>query len=129
MPHIIAEYSANLEDALDVPALVNDLHQAMIDSGVAPDIAAIRTRAERRDHSKVGDGNPANGFVHITARLRVGRTEEVRTKLAEVLLAAADKRLERAFKAHPIAVTVEIEEITNITARKNTVRNKAEKAA
>ena len=78
MPHIIAEYSANLEDRLDVAALVADLHQAAIDSAVA-ELVAIRTRAERREHCRVADGNPANGFVHIVARLRVGRSEEQRT--------------------------------------------------
>jgi 5-carboxymethyl-2-hydroxymuconate isomerase len=128
MPHIIAEYSANLEDALDARALVNGLHQTMIDSGLA-DVAAIRTRAERRDNVCVGDADPANAFVHITARLRIGRTKEQQTAIAEALLASADKSLERAFKTHPIAVTVEIENIDNITARKNTVRDKAEKAA
>lgn len=128
MPHVIAEYSANLEDALDVRALVNGLHQTVIDSGLA-DVAAIRTRAERREHVCVGENNPANGFVHITARLRAGRTEQQQTALAEALLAAADKVLKRAFKTHPIAVTVEIENIHNITARKNTVRSSAEKAA
>lgn len=128
MPHVIAEYSANLEDALDVRALVEGLHRTMIDSGLA-DVAAIRTRAERRDHVRVGEDNPANAFVHITARLRAGRTEQQQTALAEALLAAADKALERAFKTHPIAVTVEIENIHNITARKNTVRSSAEKAA
>ena len=128
MPHVIAEYSANLEDALDVRALVEGLHQTVIESGLA-DVAAIRTRAERRDHVRVGEDNPANAFVHITARLRAGRTEQQQTALAEALLAAADKCLERAFKTHPIAVTVEIENIHNITARKNTVRSSAEKAA
>lgn len=129
MPHVIAEYSANLEDTLDVRALVDDLHRTVIESGLASDIAAIRTRAERREHVSVGDNDPANAFVHITARLRAGRTEQQQTALAEALLASADKSLERAFKAHPIAVTVEIENIQNITARKNTVRSSAERAA
>lgn len=129
MPHIIAEYSANLEDTLDVRALVETLHRTVVESGLASDIAAIRTRAERRDHVCVGDCDPANGFVHITARLRAGRTEQQQTALAEALLAAADRCLERAFRTHPIAVTVEIENIHNITARKNTVRSSAEKAA
>jgi 5-carboxymethyl-2-hydroxymuconate isomerase len=128
MPHVIAEYSANLEDSLDVRGLVDDLHQVMVESGLA-DIPAYRTRAKRRDMVRVGDGNPANAFVHITARLRVGRSKEQQTKLADALLAAADKRLEAAYKTHPTAITVEIENIDNITARKNTVRDKAEKAA
>ena len=128
MPHIIAEYSANLEDCLDVQALVDDLHQVAIDSGVAEPVA-IRTRAERREYFRVADGNPANGFVHITARLRVGRPEEKLSALGEALLAAADKRLAEVYPTHPIGLTVEIHEIDHMTFRRNTLRERAATAA
>jgi 5-carboxymethyl-2-hydroxymuconate isomerase len=128
MPHIIVEYSANLEPALDPQALVNALHRTAIDVGIA-EAPAIRTRAERRDVFCVGDGNPANGFVHVVARLRIGRPEEKRKALGEALMAALNRELDAAFKAHPIAVTVEIHEIDHLTFRRNTVREKAEKAA
>jgi 5-carboxymethyl-2-hydroxymuconate isomerase len=128
MPHIIVEYSANLEPALDPQALVNALHRTAIDLGIA-EAPAVRTRAERRDVFCVGDGNPANGFVHVVARLRVGRPEEKRKALGEALMAALDRELDAAFKTHPIAVTVEIHEIDHLTFRRNTVREKAEKAA
>lgn len=128
MPHIIVEYSTNLEPALDPQALVDRLHQTAIDLGIA-EAAAVRTRAERRDVFRVGDGNPANGFVHVVARLRVGRPEEKRKALGEALLAVLNRELDAAFKAHPIAVTVEIHEIDHLTFRRNTVRERAEKAA
>lgn len=128
MPHIIVEYSANLDGSLDVQRLVDDLHQIAVDSGVA-DVAAIRTRAKRRDAFRVADGDPKNAFVHVTMRLRIGRSEEQRSKLADALLAATDRNLQRAYATHAIAVAVEMEEIDNITARKNTIRSGAEKAA
>lgn len=128
MPHIIAEYSANLEDGLDVQALVDDLHQAAIDSAVA-ELAGIRSRAVRRDYFRVADGNPVNGFVHITARLRIGRSEEQRTRLGQLLLAAADKRLADVYPTHPLGLTVEIHEIDDMTFRRNTLRERAESAA
>ena len=111
MPHIIAEYSANLEDCLDVQALVDDLHQAAIDTKVA-ELVGIRTRAVRREYFRVADGNPANGFVHITARLRrrpPGGPSARRW--AQALLAAADKRLATVYPTHPIGLTVEVHEI------------------
>lgn len=128
MPHVIVEYSANLDGSLDVQRLVDSLHQVVVDSGVA-EISAIRTRAKRRDVFRVADGDPRNAFVHVTMRLRIGRSDEVRTKLADALLTAADKNLQRAYATHTIALAVEMEEIDNITARKNTVRGGAEKAA
>jgi 5-carboxymethyl-2-hydroxymuconate isomerase len=129
MPHIIAEYSANLEDRLDIDRLVNDLHQAAIETGIA-ELVGIRTRAARREHFRVADGNPSNGFVHITARLRRGRTAEARKALGEKLLAAADRRLADAYAAHGIGLTVEIHEIDpDMTFRRNTLRERAQSAA
>ena len=126
MPHIIAEYSANLEDRLDVQALVDDLHQAAIDSAVA-ELVSIRSRAVRREHFRVADGNPANGFVHITARLRRGRTPEQRKTLGQLLLAAADKRLASVYPSHPAGLTVEVHEIDpDMTFRRNTLRERAQ---
>jgi 5-carboxymethyl-2-hydroxymuconate isomerase len=127
MPHIIVEYSANLEGSLDVQKLCDDLHQVVIDSGVA-EVAAIRTRAKRRDAYRIADGDPKNAFVHVVMRLRIGRSEEVRSKLADALLAATDSNLQRAHATHAIAISVEMEEIDNVTARKNAIRT-PEKAA
>ena len=129
MPHIIAEYSANLEDHLDVQALVDDLHQAAIGVQVA-EIVGIRTRAVARRQFRVADGNPANGFVHITARLRRGRSAEQRKALGEALLTAADKRLASVYPTHPVAMTVEVHEIDpDMTFRRNTLRERAQSAA
>jgi len=129
MPHIIAEYSANLEDRLDIRALVDDLHQAAVESQIA-DLVGIRSRAVRREHFRVADGNPANGFVHIVARLRRGRTTEQRKALGQALLAAADRRLAAVYPVHPIGLTVEIHEIDpDMTFRRNTLRERAQSAA
>jgi 5-carboxymethyl-2-hydroxymuconate isomerase len=129
MPHIVAEYSVNLEDRLDVQALVNDLHQAAIDADVA-ELVGIRTRAAARTHFRVGDGNSANGFVHIVARLRRGRSEERRKALGQALLAAADRRLANVYPHHPVALTVEVHEIDpDMTFRRNTLRERAQQVA
>lgn len=128
MPHVIAEYSANLEPALDPQALIDDLHAAVIATGIA-EAAAVRSRGERRDVFRVADGKPENGFVHVVARLRVGRPEEHLKALAQALLAATERRLEAAYKRHAIAVTVEIHEIDHLTLRRNTIRERTESAA
>jgi 5-carboxymethyl-2-hydroxymuconate isomerase len=129
MPHIIAEYSVNLEDCLDVQTLVNDLHQAAIDAEVA-ELVGIRTRAVARTYFRVGDGSPANGFLHIVARLRRGRPEEKRKALGEALLAAADRRLADVYSRNPVALTVEVHEIDpDMTFRRNTLRERTQQVA
>jgi 5-carboxymethyl-2-hydroxymuconate isomerase len=131
MPHIIIEYSANVENEVSPQRLVEEMHAAAVASGIA-DIAGFRTRAERRDVYRVGDGNPSNGFVHIVARIRHGRSVEQRKALAASLMAAADKALEQAFAARPLALSVEVHEIDPETRlMRNTMREPApgEKAA
>jgi 5-carboxymethyl-2-hydroxymuconate isomerase len=110
MPHIIIEYSANVEKQVSPQRLVDDLDAAAVASGIS-EVAGFRTRAERRDAYRVGDGNPENGFVHIVARIRHGRSLEQRKALAQSLMAAADKTLEQAFAARPLALSVEVHEI------------------
>lgn len=84
----------------------------------------------RRAHFRVADGDPANGFVHITARLRRGRTLEQRKALGQALLAAADRRLATVYPRHSIAMTVEVHEIDpEMTFRRNTLRERAQSAA
>lgn len=86
MPHFIMEYSANLDDDLDIPALFEKLNETAIGTGVFP-IGGIRTRAVRCEHFRIGEGDPENTFVHLTAKVGAGREPEV-------LKAASDKVFE-----------------------------------
>ncbi len=97
---------------LDAQALVDALHQAVTGQRVA-DVAAIRTRAERRETFRVADRNPENGFVHIVVRgcATDGRKRCVQ-KVGEVLLAAAETRAcEPHSRRTRSPLTVEIHEI------------------
>jgi 5-carboxymethyl-2-hydroxymuconate isomerase len=127
MPHIMVEYSANLDNSMDIQGLLNALHQVMIDSGHAP-LEGTRTRAMRREHYCVADRNPNNAFVHIIVRMREGRPKEVYQTIAEQLMAAAEKNLEHALSTHPMQLALEMHEITQLTLRRDTIRKK-EKAA
>ena len=75
MPHVIVEYSANIEADITPQRLVEEIHAAAIASGIAEPVA-VRTRLKRREHFRVGDGALENAFVHIDIRARQGRTLE-----------------------------------------------------
>src|SRR3981189_2653053 len=72
MPHVICEYSANLEEKIRLDALLETLHSAMMRTRVA-ELAGLRTRAARRDHFRVADHDPAHGFLNVTIRAAKGR--------------------------------------------------------
>jgi 5-carboxymethyl-2-hydroxymuconate isomerase len=110
MPHITVEYSSNLEDGIAIRTLIDALHRTVEQSGLF-DPAAIRTRALPRPVYRIADGNPANVFAHIIARIRAGRTVEERKRLGNALLETAKKAVSAMPAVPPIALTVEVHEI------------------
>ena len=110
MPHVICEYSANLDDKIRIDALLATLHDAMLGTGVA-EAAGLRTRAARREHVRIADNDPANGFVNVTIRLAKGRPPETRKQVGAALFAAASQHLEDVFATTPLALSVEVQEI------------------
>ncbi len=110
MPHLLVEYSANLEPALDIPALIAAVHAAALETGVFP-IGGLRTRAVRRDLFCIADGHADNGFIHIQARIGSGRPAEVRQRAAEQIFARLKAMTATHFAAHPLGLTLELVEI------------------
>ena len=118
MPHLIVEYASNLEGVVDIPALLKAVHAAALATGVFP-IGGLRTRAARRDHYVVADGHPDNGFIHIQARIGIGRPPEVRQKAAEQIFAAVKAATSNAFASRPLGLTLEIVEIDPVGSLKH----------
>jgi 5-carboxymethyl-2-hydroxymuconate isomerase len=110
MPHILVEYSSNLERGISVTALIDGLHRAVVQSGLF-EPAAVRTRALPRDIYLIADRAPENVFLHIIARIRAGRTTDDRKSLGNSLLRTAKDALASLPASTPIALTVEVQEI------------------
>ena len=110
MPHILVEYSSNLERGISVTALIDGLHRAVVQSGLF-EPAAVRTRALPRDIYLKADRAPENVFLHIIARIRAGRTTDDRKSLGNSLLRTAKDALASLPASTPIALPVEVQEI------------------
>lgn len=123
MPHQIVEYSANLEDAIDIDALLACVHEAALGTGIFP-LAGLRTRAVRRDHYRIADGHPDNAFVHVLLRIRFGRSLADRERAADVISQALFGFLEPVSAVRPLAISLDIQDIDPHTNRKhNNLRN------
>jgi 5-carboxymethyl-2-hydroxymuconate isomerase len=118
MPHLIVEYSANLEPALDIRGLVEALHEAALETGVFP-IGGIRTRAAKRDIYRIADGHDDNAFIHVQARIGAGRTAEVRQKAAHHIFARLKAETADVFANRPLGLTLEIVEIDAVGSLKH----------
>ena len=110
MPHVICEYSANLEKKIAIDGLLETLHSAMLRTGAA-ELPGLRTRADRRDQYRIADNDPANGFVNVTIRVAKGRPPEKRRLIAETVFADARKHLDGVYATSPFVLSVEVQEI------------------
>ena len=123
MPHQIIEYSANLEDSVDIDALVRVLHETAAGIDALP-IGGLRTRAVARQHYRIADGHPDNAFINVMLRLAPGRPFEVRKAAGEKLFQALCDYLETVFSSSPLAISYEIQEIdADLRWKKNNLRD------
>jgi 5-carboxymethyl-2-hydroxymuconate isomerase len=113
MPHLTLEYSANLEEWVDMLGLCRHLRDAMVATGVFP-LGGVRVRAICCDHVAIADDDPDNGFIHMIARIGHGRDEATRREAAEAIFDAAEAHLAAAF-AHSFALSFELVEIDPVT--------------
>jgi 5-carboxymethyl-2-hydroxymuconate isomerase len=121
MPHLIVEYSGNLEDRIDLRALVGAVHEAAVATG-AFELRTIRTRAEKRDVYILADGDPDNAFVMVTVRILRGRDEPTRARIGEAIFTAVCGQLHTLLATSPLAISVEVQEIDPIAFARNTLR-------
>lgn len=117
MPHIIVEYSDNLAAEVPPRRLVDALHHAALQTGVFP-LGGLRTRAVPREIYAIADGNPANAFVAVVARIGEGRDADTRKRVAEALMAALEAETAEAFRTRGLGLTVEVQEIDGTASLK-----------
>ena len=127
MPHFIMEYSANLEQDVDIPALMRVIHREAIDTGVFPK-GGIRTRAIRCDHVLIADEDPENSFIHLTAKVGVGRDMDTLKAAADRVFEVFTQFLAPTFEKRYLSVGFEMTELHPVlNFRKNNIHQKLAK--
>lgn len=111
MPHLIVEYSNNLdEEALDVAALLETLTRTAVATGLFPE-AGLRARAYRADWQRVADGDPDKGFVHVAMNVGRGRDPAERQAAGEQIFAAIRDQLSGFMAGQRLSLSFEMREI------------------
>jgi 5-carboxymethyl-2-hydroxymuconate isomerase len=122
VPHIVIEYSANLESEIDPMTLVRAVHEAALAQPVFETIG-VRTRAARREHFLIADGDPTHTFVAVTARIGPGRTLEARKSAGEAMMAAIYAKLEQTYNNRGLLLSVEVTQLDGpAMTRRNSLR-------
>lgn len=109
LPHLIVEYSANIEDRIALDALLDKLHACALGTGVFP-LGGLRVRAHRADAYRIADKALENGFVHVTALIGHGRPLDVQQRAGEELFATLTAHLEPLYAGSPLAISLNIQE-------------------
>jgi 5-carboxymethyl-2-hydroxymuconate isomerase len=109
LPHLVIEYSANVEDRIALDDLLDKLHAVALTTGVFP-IGGLRVRAYRADAYRVADKAPDNAFVHVTAMIGHGRPLDVQQRAGEEIFAVLAEHLKPLFDASPLAISLNIQE-------------------
>ena len=119
MPHLVLQYSANLGSPIDLAGLFRELHDRL--SAVA-DVAIgnFKSRAQRQSDVLVGDGSPANAFVHLDISL-LTRPAEARAAIAEAALQVLKSRLAPALAGLDTHLTVHVHDLDPKVYRKAVV--------
>ncbi len=110
MPHFIIEYSANLDESLDVDALIDAVHVSAMATGLFP-LGGVRIRALRAAHYAVADRHPDNAFIHMTALIGSGRTLEARHEACVSIFDAVKAALAPLYDSRPLAISFEMREL------------------
>jgi len=110
MPHFQIDYSANLEDVVDMSALCEAIRAAAAGIETFP-TPGIRVRATQVDHMAMADGNPKHGFIDLSVRLREGRADDVKKDAIARVFAALKDFVIPAMKTHSIALSAEMRDI------------------
>jgi 5-carboxymethyl-2-hydroxymuconate isomerase len=109
VPHLIVEYSANLEGQLKLDGLLDALHAEALETGIFP-LGGLRVRAFRADHYRIADLHPDNAYVHVTALVGAGRPLDVRERAAAQLFDRIRTELASLSEAGPLAISFNMQE-------------------
>lgn len=117
MPHVVLEYSADLEPVPDLQGLFLAIHSVCVDvAGAGPD--NIKSRAYAADMVRIGDGDRANAFAHLDVRLMEGRTTEVKAEVSDACLSLLVSAFGAAMEGRDVQITVEVSDLERSTYSK-----------
>ena len=124
MPHLVILYTPNLDTKTDMTLLCRTLADTMLaqrdEAGQAVfPTGGTRVLAYPAAHYAVADGGRAGiaaggsgeyAFIYLNVRMAAGRSQTVKDKVGESILASAKAHLAPVFARHHIGMTVQVDE-------------------
>jgi 5-carboxymethyl-2-hydroxymuconate isomerase len=108
MPHFTIEYSANLDNRVDMGNVVELIRKAAVETGIFP-LGGIRVRAVRCEHFAIADGSAHFGFLDMVLRLGEGRDLPTRKKAGEHIFKVLSAYLDPVFANGKFALSFDMQ--------------------
>jgi 5-carboxymethyl-2-hydroxymuconate isomerase len=108
MPHFTIEYSANLDDRLDIGAACEVVRKAAVETGIFP-LGGIRVRAVRCEHYAIADARQDYGFLDMVLRIGEGRDLPTRRTAGEQIFQALSRHLDPVFASSKFALSFDMQ--------------------
>ena len=115
MPHLVILYTPNVEPQTDMTALCRTMADVMLeqrdDEGrqVFP-TGGTRVLAFPAAHYAVADSQGDYAFVYLNVRMAAGRTDAVKKRIGDALLAKVKQHFEPLVAQRHIGITLQIDE-------------------
>ncbi|KOU59796.1 5-carboxymethyl-2-hydroxymuconate delta isomerase [Streptomyces sp. MMG1533] len=114
MPHITVDYSPGLAEAFDWRPFLRELHPMVIEkagsTGVCKSLVRPAEEACVGNRDEAGDGRV--NFVHVEVGLLPGRSDSLKARLSEDVLALLEKHLHHG-DGHEVVSTAEVRDLAH----------------
>ncbi len=113
MPHLILEFSSNIIEKNNLSELFKTCH-IILANELPADLGSCKSRSLESNAYYIGDGRATNAFVHISVKVKPGRSEEALQRVAGKLMAVFQSYFTASLKSLNLQITLEILELQNI---------------
>jgi 5-carboxymethyl-2-hydroxymuconate isomerase len=110
MPHLILEYTANVEQPIQFEMLFADLHQILVEEGGIR-LDNLKSRANRLDAYYIAGGAADQAMVHLDLRLLAGRPPAWKQQIGQQVLHCLKDYYGPSLASLRLQITVEIHDI------------------
>ena len=115
MPHVVIQYTANLESRVDMAQLCRDVAATLIEQkdeagGPLFPVGGTRVLAYPAQAYAVADAKGDYGFCYINIRIAAGRSDAKKKASGDAVLATVQKQFASAFETSRVGVTIQIDE-------------------
>lgn len=113
MPQLTLEYSSNIIEKTQMPALFQKCHTILAEM-LPADINACKSRAIECSDFYIGNGEKTHAFVYLKIQVLPIRTQAVREATANAILPVLKEHFYASLNALALQIIVEMSELSSI---------------